>query len=93
MRVPSFTLLAAAAEGACQLLAPLRWQHVIVPLLPAGLTECAEAPFFMGLHSLVSTLHPYPLVLGIHCQTRAAFLAGKQASFWTGTPSSGSRYC
>ena len=43
--------LTAAAEGACALLAPLRWQHVYIPVLPGPLADYVEAPtpYLMGI--------------------------------------------
>ena len=47
--------LVAVGEALCRLLAPLRWQHVYVPLLPYHLTELLQAPtpYLMGVQKEV----------------------------------------
>ncbi|KAK9811344.1 hypothetical protein WJX72_002179 [[Myrmecia] bisecta] len=51
-----YSLLTAVAECICQLLYPLKWQHVYIPVMPYSLVEYMEAPtpYLMGLHSAVA---------------------------------------
>ncbi|KAI9142912.1 hypothetical protein BKA69DRAFT_224314 [Paraphysoderma sedebokerense] len=46
-------MLTLAAESICLLLFPLKWQGILIPVLPAGLIPYLEAPvpFIVGVHS------------------------------------------
>ena len=49
----SLTNLTAVVHGSNQLLYPLFWQHIYIPILPSGLTDycCAPMPFLCGVPS------------------------------------------
>ena len=57
LRSNSMSKLTRVAEGLCELLQPLKWQHIYIPIVPEGLTEYLEAPtpYLMGVLSSIST--------------------------------------
>jgi hypothetical protein len=48
-----YSLLTIAAETLTQLMAPFRWHHIYIPILPADLLAFLEAPtpFIVGVHA------------------------------------------
>lgn len=48
-----YNMLTLTTETLCQLLFPLRWQHVYIPVLPLDLLDFTQAPtpFLVGVHS------------------------------------------
>ncbi|KAM8763533.1 DENN domain-containing protein 1C isoform 2-T2 [Rhynchonycteris naso] len=45
--------LTSCVHASCALLYPMRWEHVLIPTLPAHLLEycCAPMPYLIGVHS------------------------------------------
>jgi ubiquinone/menaquinone biosynthesis C-methylase UbiE len=63
----SYTLLTATASSITQLLQPLGWSHVLIPILPRsmlGTLEC-PTPFIMGIHSSYAYKKDFPFVLDL----------------------------
>jgi hypothetical protein len=63
----SYTLLTATANSIVQLLKPLGWSHVLIPILPRsmlGTLEC-PTPFIMGIHSAYAYKKDFPFVLDL----------------------------
>lgn len=48
-----YNMLTLTTETLCQLLFPLRWQHVYIPVLPLDLLDFTQAPtpFLVGVHA------------------------------------------
>ena len=57
LRSKSKSKLSRTSEALCELLYPLKWQHIYIPIVPEGLTEYLEAPtpYLMGVLSDIST--------------------------------------
>ncbi len=57
LRSRSKAKLSDTSEALCELLFPLKWQHIYIPIVPEGLTEYLEAPtpYLMGVLSSIST--------------------------------------
>ncbi|KAL2624334.1 hypothetical protein R1flu_008579 [Riccia fluitans] len=57
LRASKYSVLTMIAEALCQLIYPIKWQHVYIPVLFYGGVEYIDAPtpYLMGLHSSVDT--------------------------------------
>ena len=55
-RSESFERLTLAAEAACQLMYPLEWSNVYVPIVPTALVDYLDSPtpFIMGLNARIA---------------------------------------
>ena len=63
----SYTLLTATASAIKQLLDPLAWSHVLIPVLPREMIETLEcpSPFIIGIHSSYAFKRDFPFVLDL----------------------------
>ncbi|KAL3688572.1 hypothetical protein R1sor_014881 [Riccia sorocarpa] len=57
LRASKYSVLTMIAEALCQLIYPIKWQHVYIPVLFYAGVEYIDAPtpYLMGLHSGVDT--------------------------------------
>ena len=57
LRSASRAKLSGCSEALCELLYPLNWQHIYIPIVPEQLTEYLEAPtpYLMGVLSTINT--------------------------------------
>ncbi|XP_033096034.1 DENN domain-containing protein 1B-like isoform X3 [Anneissia japonica] len=58
------SLLTACIHGAAQLIYPLHWQHIFIPVMPPHLLDycCAPMPYLIGVHSsLMQKVKKMPL--------------------------------